>query len=125
MGRAQNSTRTAKRTRGRPFQKGMSGNPGGRPKVAEASAIIRTLFLEKGEDAIRRLYALCSHKDPRISLTAIKEVLDRVMGKAPQALDVKTTEIPVTEEQLVCELRQKLRKTDPKLVERLAKAVGE
>ena len=122
---AENSTKTVRKRKkiipGRPFPKGVSGNPGGRPKSREANELIKALFQEKGEDAIERLFALCKVKDNRIKLSAINSILDRIMGKPTQAMEVKNTEVPLTEEQIVGELRKKLIKRDPKLVERLAK----
>jgi len=50
--KAQNSAGVSKRTVGRPFQKGVSGNPGGKPKRGGSwSDIFRTLGEMDGEQA--------------------------------------------------------------------------
>ena len=72
---------------GRPFPKGRSGNPGGRPKTREASELIRAMFKENGEKVIKNLYALCNGKDKRLRLAAITAVLDRVLGRPLQAIE--------------------------------------
>jgi len=79
---AANSEKTA-RGRGRPFQKGQSGNPKGRPKQTQeqkdALAMIRTLAPEAAE----RLREII--RDPNVKvdaqLRAIEIVLDRTYGK--------------------------------------------
>jgi Family of unknown function (DUF5681) len=84
---AQNSEETAKpkRRRGpeRPFKKGQSGNPGGRPKQAhELMAIARGL----SEEGLLKLAELMRSKDaaPSIVIAAIDRLLDRGMGKPVQ-----------------------------------------
>lgn len=67
--------------RGRPFQKGQSGNPGGRPKVA---GHIRELAREHGERAIERLVELMEGEDPRVARAAAADLLDRGYGKPSQ-----------------------------------------
>ena len=109
---------------GRPFPRGVSPNPGGRPRSTEANELIRELFKEKGGAAVKRLYELCADKDPRIALAAIDKVLDRVLGKPSQAMDIRTTEVPVSREQVIGELRKELLKRAPKLVEQIAVAFG-
>ena len=69
--------------RGRPFRKGQSGNPGGRPKeVAEVRALAR----KHGQAAIKKLAALLKSKDERVVLGALKELLDRGYGKSAQPM---------------------------------------
>lgn len=80
---AANSEKTA-RGRGRPFQKGQSGNPKGRPKQTQeqkdALAMIRALAPEAAE----RLREII--RDPNVKvdaqLRAIEIVLERTYGKA-------------------------------------------
>ena len=70
--------------RGRPFKKGISGNPGGRPKVvAELHALART----HAPDAIEELARLAvkARSEPA-RVAAIRELLDRGYGKATQFL---------------------------------------
>jgi Family of unknown function (DUF5681) len=72
------------RKRGRPFQKGQSGNPGGRPK---AVAEVRELARVHCARAITELARLARHaKGEAVRIAAIRELLDRGYGKATQPL---------------------------------------
>lgn len=81
------SLRTAGKQRGRPFTKGRSGNPGGRPRRTPEMAEVEILAREAGPDAIRRLVALMDSPDGRISIAACNAVLDRAFGKPAIAVD--------------------------------------
>ena len=67
------------------FQKGQSGNPGGRPKVAEA---VRKLAQDHGQEAIERLVALMRGEDARVAQAAAGALLDRGFGKPAQTIDL-------------------------------------
>lgn len=70
------------------WKRGVSGNPGGRPKeVAELKALAR----EHTAYAIEKLVHHIGNKDPRISLVAIGMLLDRGYGKPAQQYDVSST----------------------------------
>lgn len=80
---AQNSGETAKRGKGKPFRKGQSGNPGGRPRVV---AEIRELARQHGPDMIARLAEIAkSAESESAQVAAIKELLERAYGKSAAA----------------------------------------
>jgi hypothetical protein len=61
-----------------PFQKGQSGNPGGKNKQIEE---MKSLARDNGTKALNRIIELIDCEDPRVCLMAAKEVLDRAFGK--------------------------------------------
>jgi hypothetical protein len=74
------------------FQKGVSGNPGGRPKLP---AEMREIFQAKAPEAFE---VLCKHlhsTDPRISAAAATQILDRAYGRPIQSIDASISEDPV------------------------------
>lgn len=66
-----------------PFEKGKSGNPGGRPKE---NAEVRKLAREHTSEAIKRLVDWMRSDNAKASVSAANALLDRGWGKAPQAL---------------------------------------
>jgi hypothetical protein len=71
--------------RGRPWPKGVSGNPGGRPK---AVADLRAAARMHTADAIGVLVEVMgdTNASPSARITAARELLDRGWGKAPAAI---------------------------------------
>jgi hypothetical protein len=97
--------------RGRPFLAGLSGNPGGRPKVI---AELRDLARAHTPELMAELIRLALHADSEsVRLGAIQAALDRGWGKAitpiqvspgtpgSDALAVVTGELPAIDAQLV------------------------
>jgi hypothetical protein len=81
--------------RGRPFAKGQSGNPNGRPPTGLAVAeYIRYLAGADARAYVDQLHRLATgeHRDTRARLTAIGILLERGYGRAPQIID--TTDTP-------------------------------
>ena len=63
------------------FKKGESGNPGGRPKLAND---VRELARAHTGTAIKRLAHWMNSKDPRASVPASQALIERGWGKAAQ-----------------------------------------
>lgn len=67
------------------FEKGKSGNPGGRPKeCAEVKALAR----EYGPEAIQKLVELMRGEDLRVAKAAADSLLDRGFGKPAQSMEL-------------------------------------
>ena len=80
------------RTIGRPFTKGRSGNPGGRPRVV---GTLRDLARAHAPEAIEELARLAlKAKSETARIAAIRELLDRGYGKPPQFLAADDDAIP-------------------------------
>jgi hypothetical protein len=74
--------------RGRPFPKGVSANPGGRPKVVGE---LRELARARAPEAIAELARLAlKARSETVRVAAIRELLDRGYGKATQFLAAET-----------------------------------
>ena len=81
--------------RGRPFQKGTSGNPGGRPKVL---GDVQELARERSPDAINTLAAIMDDQKapPAARVAAANALLDRGYGKPTQPISQTLTKIDPT-----------------------------
>lgn len=73
------------RPRSNRFQKGVSGNPGGRPK---GNPEVKEILKAASPDAARALVELLNSDKDSIRLAAAQDILDRTQGKAIQAQDI-------------------------------------
>ena len=74
------------------FQRGQSGNPGGRPKLP---ADIREAFKAKAPQALEVLTRCLQSDDDRIAMMAAQAILDRGYGKPVQSIDANINDDPV------------------------------
>ncbi len=66
-----------------PFQKGRSGNPGGRPKE---DGDVKVLARQHTHEAVKRLAQWLRSDNPKASVSAAIALLDRGYGKPAQAI---------------------------------------
>jgi hypothetical protein len=107
---AQNSAETASRMVGRPFPKGVSGNPGGRPKSAGLVARIREETRDGEEIADFMLSVFRDESASRRDrMEAASWLTDRAYGRAAQTVR-QEVEVPagVSFAELTDEQRQAL-----------------
>ena len=74
------------------FQRGRSGNPGGRPKLP---ADIREAFKAKAPEALEVLTRCLQSDDERVAMMAAQAILDRGYGKPTQSIDANINDNPV------------------------------
>lgn len=67
-----------------PFEKGKSGNPGGRPKESDE---LKNLAKKHTIPAIERLVYWMGSDNPKASVAASNSLLDRGWGKPTQQVD--------------------------------------
>lgn len=80
---AANSEKTA-RGRGRPFEKGKSGNPRGRPKQTQEQKDALAMIRDLAPEAAERLREIIRDNNIRVEarLKAIEIILERTYGRA-------------------------------------------
>ena len=73
--------------RGRPFIKGVSGNPGGRPRRTDDEARLIEACRDKTEAALAVIMGLMEDSaNDRVRLAAAQFIIERGWGKAPERL---------------------------------------
>jgi hypothetical protein len=81
----------------KPFKKGVTGNPKGRPKLPDLSAAIAKVLSEEkdGLTALDAILAALRAKAAKGDVRAAQELLDRGFGKAKQSIDHTTAGEPL------------------------------
>ena len=76
---------------GRPFEKGQSGNPNGRPKTPEE---FKQLARENSLAALQKVIAIMHNDEAKLNdqLKAAEMVMDRAWGKPIQGMEVSGPE---------------------------------
>ena len=83
---AANSEISAKtRGAGKPFVKGQSGNPSGRPK---GNPEVKEILKAASVDAAKRLVELSQSNNEKIALPATVEILNRTEGKPRESVSM-------------------------------------
>ena len=87
----------------KPWPKGVSGNPGGRPKNDIAAEIARAIF-ENNREALYRAYRKAAMRG---NAYAFKELADRAYGKLKERHEVEVSPYrDLTDEQLLQRIRE-------------------
>lgn len=83
-GNSEQTAKTAKKPRGRPFAPGQSGNPNGRPTTSPEQKDALKAIRDLAPNAAQVLQHLMTDEQtpPAVRLRAVTEVLDRTYGKA-------------------------------------------
>ena len=86
-------------TIGRPFQKGQSGNPGGRPKTAPLSHACRNLLVSnvpddpQGRTFAEAIAQTLAEKAVAGDIRSAQELADRAEGRSRQSVEISHTSL--------------------------------
>jgi hypothetical protein len=87
---AENSEKTATKQRGKPFPKGQTGNPGGRPKRTEQEFELIAACKDKTPDALNVLEEIMRNgENERNRFAAALAIIERAHGKPVQPTELK------------------------------------
>lgn len=86
MGNPASSAGKSEKQRGRPFPKGKSGNPSGRPKLPEDVKHVREMARLYTETAIATLASVMEDGSSSARVAAAQAIMDRGWGKAEQPI---------------------------------------
>ncbi len=83
--------------RGRPFQKGVSGNPGGRPRKTDEEVKLEEACRAKTREALEVIQNLMTNaRSERVQLAAAMFIIERGWGKARERIEVEPVELVVS-----------------------------
>jgi len=93
---------SSKKQRGKPFQKGQTGNPGGRPKLPEDVKNVRELARSYTQEAVNALVDVLREGGASAKVSAAQALLDRGWGKAEANINmtVKRSAKELTDDEL-------------------------
>ena len=82
----------------KPFKKGQSGNPNGRPKMPDLKEAISKILSEEknGQTALDAVLIALFKKALNGDVRAAQELLDRGFGKSQQNIDLSTLGQPLS-----------------------------
>jgi hypothetical protein len=82
--------------RGKPFAKGVSGNPGGRPKRTQEEVDLIAACKEQTPEALEVIQDLMANSsNDRVRLAAAEYILDRAWGKPTQRQEIEPIQLEV------------------------------
>ena len=88
---------TKNQPRGKPFPKGVSGNPGGRPRRTLEEIQLEEACRQKTPEALAVVFSLMREaKNERVKLAAAQIVLERGWGKARERVELSPMEVVVS-----------------------------
>ena len=86
---AQNSNLTAPKVIGRPFQKGKSGNPGGRPKKLHFTKLCEGILkTREGKELLKQVMTDILKKKGMAAVLLMREMAERTEGKVTQPMEI-------------------------------------
>jgi hypothetical protein len=80
---------TATKQRGRPFKKGQTGNPNGRPRKTPEIVEVETLAQTYTAEAVERLAFWMRSDNAKASVSAANTLIERGHGKARQQIEAR------------------------------------